>query len=355
MLSRPSPPVLVVLGVTDWCRGSLDGSDPWARVAREERRVCRHYGVTCVSPRAAFEPLVRAHAPGFGASDLAGRRLGEGRRPAAAEPAAAAGGGLDFAGTGGDCLHPSRSRNRRGVQLLTELLLHAFEASRTAWWGHALTLRAGSSAGGLALPPAATTAPPPREQPPSDSPPPRRRRSLALPPSLHAANANTSDAELTSCHVLRAPGNLHRSGRTNALEWRTGACAGTGATAAAEVRRGTAEASRGTAEASPGCASQPLREAVRGSERCPGERATAEEYAAFLASPPAAFFWCPLSLPTERALRKQSSGVVALVAGAMLELLLPPLQGSAAAARTDGGRPPAGCTRRLVGLEHLTS
>ena len=52
----PSPPVLILLSVHNWCigvRGAVEPGDKywnnWDRVENETIRVCEHYGAVCIS------------------------------------------------------------------------------------------------------------------------------------------------------------------------------------------------------------------------------------------------------------------------------------------------------------------
>ena len=54
---RPKPPAMAVVSVNNWCPGK--GSFV-RRVEDETERVCRHYGIACLSQRRALEPLVEA-------------------------------------------------------------------------------------------------------------------------------------------------------------------------------------------------------------------------------------------------------------------------------------------------------
>lgn len=61
----PSPPVLLLLSVHNWCEGVRDvlsdGSkyrDSWDKVENETIRICRAYGATCISQKRALLPHV---------------------------------------------------------------------------------------------------------------------------------------------------------------------------------------------------------------------------------------------------------------------------------------------------------
>jgi len=248
----------------------------WALAAAEELRVCEHYGLTCISPRAALEPLL---ADGrLNVSDVAGRRLGLN---------SPLGIGCETVWGPSDCLHPLRSRARRGAALLAEMLAHAFD-------------RAAARA---AVAPAAESTARLRER---------------LPPPLH--KVNTAVERPYACYSLEKPyAIVPESGtqRLLPLQWRTGLC-DPPATADCRVARPTNNVSA----------------------HCPSLGTSRAAYAAFLHAPPPAWIFCSHSLSPLQGQRKPSPGVVALVAGAVLEFDLPDRR---------AGAP------QSVGIEHLTS
>ena len=285
---RMPPPVVIILSVSDWCKGSLSGTDPWAKVAGEELAVCHAYELTCVSPRTAFQPLVEAQEPGFQIGDLAGRRLAistwERRGPSRY--------GLDFVSSPHDCLHLVKSRNHRGIKLVAKLLIHAFEKGRERA-RHLLGMTMKEHTGRRAL------------------------RPSALPPCLHPVNAKISRP--TSCYRLYAPGSVYAA-RYARLEWKTGWCP---------------EATDAYA-----CVTW----LPNASTHCPRKDVARGPYTRFLKQPPRTWLWCSLSLNPQVEARKASEGVVALMADAVLDLLLPV---HAAASDRD-------CHRKAE-LEYLTS
>ena len=120
LLSHGRAPVIILLSIRDWCKGGGRG-DVWASAAAEELRVCEHYGLTCISPRAALEPLLVDGR--LNVSDVAGRRLGLN---------SPLGVGCEVEWDPNDCLHPLKSRWRRGAALLAEMLAYAFDRAASA-------------------------------------------------------------------------------------------------------------------------------------------------------------------------------------------------------------------------------
>ena len=275
LLSHGRAPVIILLSIRDWCKGGGRG-DVWASAAAEELRVCEHYGLTCISPRAALEPLLVDGR--LNVSDVAGRRLGLN---------SPLGVGCEVEWDPNDCLHPLKSRWRRGAALLAEMLAYAFD-------------RAAARAAGA--PAEASTA----------------RRRERLPPPLHEVNAAVERPY--ACYSLEKPyAILPESGAQKLLplQWRTGLC---------------------DPSATADCRVAPPTNNV--SAHCPSLRASRVAYAEFLHAPPPAWIFCSHSLSPLQAQRKPSPGVVALVAGAVLEFDLPDRR---------AGAP------QSVGIEHLTS
>ena len=68
-MALPSPPMLVLLSVHNWCNGvretvhtqdGLQYKSYWDTVEKETFRVCEQYGAACISQRSSLLPLIRA-------------------------------------------------------------------------------------------------------------------------------------------------------------------------------------------------------------------------------------------------------------------------------------------------------
>uniref|UniRef100_A0A7S0L7P8 Uncharacterized protein n=1 Tax=Coccolithus braarudii TaxID=221442 RepID=A0A7S0L7P8_9EUKA len=300
--ARSPPPVIIVLQISDWCRGSLRGSDKWARTAAEELRVCQHYGITCLSPREALEPLVQARE--VSSRDIAGRR-----RLATAPAAPVL-----------DCLHPVNSRGMAGVKLISMMLVNALVQARaqTRQQGVGPLLRSSSLLQAEAQRGVATRVT-------------SRARGRALPTNLHAVNAAIGARKHAKCFSL-SPTGFAGTQRVVIMPWQTSWCADD----EASVRRAPRRQPLGERE---GCATlaHDVAASSEGSWRrtavgwgggirqpsCPSLEVPQTEYQAFLTHPPTRWMWCEHSLSPQQLQRKISPGVVALKPGSVLDLLLP--------------------------------
>lgn len=132
-LALPSPPMLVLLSVHNWCSGVQDTvrragsprySGVWDAVEQETLRVCTKYGMACVSQQRALLPLVRDGA--LNVSDFVRD-----------DPIFR------------DCLHVINAP--KGVDLISTMLTGWFDGARHRVHAHA-TPRAGGTRRGLPEP-----------------------------------------------------------------------------------------------------------------------------------------------------------------------------------------------------------
>ena len=159
--------------------------------------------------------------------------------------------------TGDDCLHPANGRH--GISFIAQLL------ERWLVQAHALWARAQSERVGALRPP------------------------KGLQPPLHGQNANV---EQTRCYLAKPPRSSGGHGKSSAgLTW----CSDPAGGGACALDR-----------------QQPT---------CPGKLQLSQPtYDAFMANPPAGWFYCPWSLAPK--VRKPSAGIVALEPGASLLIVL---------------------------------
>lgn len=144
LLALPSKPAVVLLSVRKWHAAAttlasrnfvpwpLDEDNSWLVVEESTMRVCRHYGIACLSVHRMLLPLVLGRRPGFRLADVVGT----------------------------DGLHPINSNH--GWKYITQALEHLLASSHAEWrqgWRPMAAQAAApmSSAAGASLPPALLT------------------------------------------------------------------------------------------------------------------------------------------------------------------------------------------------------
>lgn len=276
LLQLPSKPVVLHFGVHEWCtqkisprefyrtgdelfgrttNGFIYPDTPWARVELESTRVCQHYSQPCISMKEALEPHVLNALPGFSLRDL----------------------------TGDDCLHPANGRH--GVEYASQMLAHWFDHAHDIW-------RSATSK--------------------------RRLRPWQVPEALHAENRAASTP--TRCYTFKwaDSGDMMwgRKQGMHPLAW----CSPPPSIGSKDIDD---EGGRCT----PGFLAHKTERLICGggkilpdgaARHSDGKAVSDAEYRVFMASPPASWFWCPVSLSPIR--RKPSEGVVAVTPGAVLLL-----------------------------------
>ena len=295
LLARPRPPVVVHLNLHEWCsqrlmprrlyrtgevlqghlRRWVFPDTPWAAVDDEATRIARHYGQPSLSVHAMLAPHVLGREAGFDLTDV----------------------------TGIDCLHPVNGKH--GVEYVSALLTHWLERASDLW------RLARSSRRDLL------------------------RRPPALPPPLHPANDMLRHVH-THCYAFTHTSQSIAQILMARIEWcSTG---GRGASMGGAHHRAAADCWLGapaqptlqpqtpqtpqSLQLQPAC---PTQIGELGGVAVPAaagsrEAARAAAYAEFMAHPPEHWFFCGVSLGAAK--RKISSGVVALVPGAVLRARL---------------------------------
>ena len=266
--SLPSRPALVVVSVHSWCRANMV-----VKVEAEAERVCRHYGIACLSQRRAFEPMVQA-------GSLTKEQL-----------------------VGKDCIHPINGP--LGVDSVTAMLTHWFDTMRQR---HA---RTGARAGA-------------------------KQPHLELPAPLWPENGETARGMRGQVCLAFGTPDERWSVRTmgeqlRPVRWRSTWCAPRRRPWLFDSDTMRRDPARLTSP----CLAKPFEPSasatVDASRRpassyakalaCPERivRDGGQEYAAFFHDLPRGFFYCLLELKTNgQGTRKESFGVVAMVPGATL-------------------------------------
>ena len=313
LLQLPSKPVVLHFGVHEWCTQKISPRElyhtgdelfgrttsgfvypdtPWARVELESTRVCQHYSQPCISMKEALEPHALNAQPGFSLRDL----------------------------TGDDCLHPANGRH--GVEYAAQMLTHWFDHALDLWSRATIKRRL-------------------------------RLRPWIAPHALHLENEAPSTP--TRCYAFKwGSGDMlwNRNQGLHPLEW----CSLQPSTAFKD-RNGEGSCTPGMLAHKPErdvCASgQILADgAAKDSDR---KLMSDIAYGRFMASPPALWFWCPVSLSPVR--RKPSDGVVAVTPGATMLLRVDAflLEATNGAEQTQQARGRIGETGATLLLEHLVS
>ena len=256
----PSPPLLILLSVRNWCSGDLQSDKtPWDIVEAESLRVCEKYGALCISQKRALLPLMLAGH--LNRSDVVRT-------------------------TGNDCLHVINAP--LGVDLISLML--------TNWFDDAMRRYARHHSGDW-IPSGG-----------SDRTGSQLVGSRALPNPLWKRNSRSS---LTRCYAFTTSDGrwIRELGlRTRPIRWRTSWCP------PKVVDRSTSNttfANQGTEADCDAAVSSNYTKL-----HCPSHFDRHDIYASFMANPPRHFFFCHVALNSGT--RKQSFGVAALVPGATL-------------------------------------
>lgn len=287
LLARPQPPVLLHVGVTEWCtqrlgpprrpyrvgdqlHGSVSGftfpDTPWARVEREMIRVSSWYDQAALSIPAALGPPVQAGAEGFAIKDV----------------------------TGDDCLHFVNGVH--GLHYVTQILTHWFDLAHRVWnrtrLARQLRLR----------------------------PNPRNVRTPLWP-------QNAANETVSRCYVAAADRRVSK--KSKSIKWcnagntqlpgggdllNSSAC-----WASSDPVTQIPGDGKAAARAKPPAQCDPIiletrKTAVTRPQDIAREIKSHDAYAALVESPPAGWFYCHVSLAQRR---KISDGIVALRMGAV--------------------------------------
>lgn len=269
---RPQPPAIVVVSVNNWCPGK---GEFVRKVEDESERVCRHYGVACLSQRRALEPWVQAGA--ITKEQLVGK----------------------------DCVHPINGP--LGVDSISAIVQHWFDQMRPS------RRIGGSNLDGVRSSGASRG---------------------ALPTPLWSENADTNTSQRTrgqQCFAFGTPDQkwlVRFTQQLAPLFWRTTWCAPTErpwlawrlTSHIANSCRAAPFEHNTTAQGVP-TAQEFVEDIAVRSLTCPEKvvRAGGLAYAAFLAHPPRGFFYCNMELKAnDQGTSMESFGVLAIVPGATL-------------------------------------
>ena len=243
-------PAIAIVSVNSWCRATFV-----RKVEDEAERVCKHYGISCLSQRRALEPLVAA-------GTLTKEQL-----------------------VGKDCIHPIHGS--LGVESVTLILQHWFDRMRLRFLSSTPSGLNGGAAEPLPLP-------------------------APLWPENDDSNRGTWGQQCFAFGAANQVWHYRLTQQLTPVRWRTTWCP-------PSERPWLPNTPSARQQWPGACRAAPIHEPDALSCPDKVVRTGGSKLAAFLAQPPRGFFYCLMELKTNgQGTSKESFGVLAIVPGATL-------------------------------------